>query len=235
MANDDFKISDNQFKVLISSSLPSTWDMFTKAYIGCRRDIPKTNPKKLMSSQQFIGVIKEKAVHRNAHKAETTHQAISTMPTSKTKYCSICKHNNHNTKECRNRGKKTCSICKKPGHEEKDCWFCKGKRKREGQQSRGGNKKQKTASTSKEMNEGEAMQVEEEVTFMMEEDHDIPMDSSDEGQYFNLNNHHVNNADGNDEPLIYYDWLADTATTSHITNQREAFVTYKLLTGKTVV
>ena len=26
--------------------------------------------------------------------------------------------------------------------------------------------------------------------------------------------------------MIYYDWLADTATTSHVTHQREAFIDY---------
>ena len=34
IADDDFKVSDNQFKVLISSSLPAEWDMFTEAYVG---------------------------------------------------------------------------------------------------------------------------------------------------------------------------------------------------------
>ena len=236
MADEDFKISDNQFKVLISSSLPSAWDIFTEGYVGRRRDIPETDPKKLMSSQQFIGVIKEEAVRRDARKAETSHQTIS-IPgpsTSKSKYCVICKRNNHNTNECRNRGKKFCNICKKPNHEDKDCWYQKGKRKRDGQQNRGGKKKQKTEATNMTTNEGEAMQTEEEVAFMMEEDHDILMNPSDEGQYFNFNNNSVNNADGIDEPLDYYHWLADSATTSHITNQQEAFVTYKPLTGKTV-
>ena len=64
--DDDFKISDNQFKVLISSSLPPAWDVFTEAYVGRRKDIPETDPKKLMSSQQFIGIIKEEAIHRDA-------------------------------------------------------------------------------------------------------------------------------------------------------------------------
>ena len=84
-------------------------------------------------------------------------------------------------------------------------------------------------------NEGEVMQVEEEVTFMMEEDHDVLMNPWDKGQYLNFNNNSINNADGIDEPLDYYHWLADSATTSHIANQREAFITYKPLTGKTVV
>ena len=73
--------------------------------------------------------------------------------------------------------------------------------------------------TTNEADEDEAMQI-EEVSFMTEEDN-------------NLNNH-VNNMMQNDEPVILYDWLADSATTSHICNKRDAFVTYKPLTGKTV-
>ena len=53
------------------------------------------------------------------------------------------------------------------------------------------------------MNEGETMKTEEEVAFMMEEDHDISMNPSNEGQYLNFNNNSINNADGIDEPLDY--------------------------------
>lgn len=179
-----------------------------------------------MSSQQFIGITKEEAVHHDAHRAETTHQTLSTPGplTSKSKYCIICKCNNHNTNECRNHGKKFCNICKKPNHKDKDCWYRKGKRKRDGQLSQRGKKKQKTKATNIVMNKGESMQVEEqveeEVAFMMEEDRDILMSPSDEGQYLNFSNNNVNNTDGIDEPLDYYNWLADTVTTSHITNQR---------------
>ena len=132
MADDNFKISNNQFKVLISSSLPAAWDSFTEGYVGHRRDVPETDPKKLMSSQQFIGIIKEEYIHRDARRTESSHQTISQQilsaasPTSKAKYCVICKCNNHNTSECRNCDKKACGICKKVGHEENDCWFKKG-------------------------------------------------------------------------------------------------------------
>jgi hypothetical protein len=34
--------------------------------------------------------------------------------------------------------------------------------------------------------------------------------------------------------LIYYNWLADSATTSHVTNRRDAFKTFKPLNGITV-
>jgi len=45
----------------------------------------------------------------------------------------------------------------------------------------------------------------------------------DEGQHFGFN---VHNSADNDERLLYYDWLVDSATTSHICNQHEAFNPY---------
>ena len=68
-----------------------------------------------------------------------------------------------------------------------------------------------------EANKDDSMQV-EEVTFMTEEDHN--MDHSNKGQS-NSTTTHVNNVGNNDEPLIFYDWLADSATTSHICNQKK--------------
>jgi hypothetical protein len=63
------------------------------------------------------------------------------------------------------------------------------------------------------------MQV-EEVTFMMEEDPN--------------STNHVNNVKQYADAFTFYDWFADSATTSHICNQKDAFVSYKPLTGKTV-
>ena len=59
MDDDDFKISDVLFKVIISSSLPLSWDTFTESYIGGRKGMTEIDPKKLMGSQQFIGILKE--------------------------------------------------------------------------------------------------------------------------------------------------------------------------------
>ena len=194
-----------------------------------------------MSSQQFISVIKEEATRRDTRKAEYSHQTVSAPNpgTSKAKYCVICKHNNHNTTECRNHNKKICSICKKPGHKEKDCWFHKGKRKRDRKSKGGANKKQKTE-TMNEAEDEESMQESmqaEEITFMMEGDHDAlmtPADNESQQIEFNSYEDNVNSTNKNDESLIYYDWLADTVTTLHITNQREAFVKYQPLMGKIV-
>jgi hypothetical protein len=59
MSNDDFKLPDLYFKIIISSSLPSSWDVFTESYVGGQKGQVERDPKKLMSSQEFIGIIKE--------------------------------------------------------------------------------------------------------------------------------------------------------------------------------
>jgi hypothetical protein len=46
---------------------------------------------------------------------------------------------------------------------------------------------------------------------------------------FNLESHDASNSYEIDDSIIYYDWLADSATTTHITNQRDVFINYKPL------
>lgn len=55
----------------------------------------------------------------------------------------------------------------------------------------------------------------------------ITFDTSECGQYFNFDKEDVANYSINDERIIWYDWLADSTTTSHITNQCETFITYE--------
>jgi hypothetical protein len=55
----------------------------------------------------------------------------------------------------------------------------------------------------------------------------IVFDASEQGQYFNFADHDVTNYNGIDERTLYYDWLADSATTSHIVNRRDVFKTYE--------
>ena len=38
-----------------------------------------------------------------------------------------------------------------------------------------------------------------------------------------------------DEPVAYYDWFRDSATSSHVTNQRDIFLTYQLLWNTSVI
>ena len=56
---------------------------------------------------------------------------------------------------------------------------------------------------------------------------DFPIFDDDEDmEIHNFSSYDPCNLEDNDERLIWYDWVADTATTSHITHQREAFINY---------
>jgi hypothetical protein len=64
----------------------------------------------------------------------------------------------------------------------------------------------------------------------------ITFNSSEQGQHFNFNTYDATNFNGIDERALYYDWLADSATTSHIVNRHDIFKTYEpikntLITG----
>ena len=71
----------------------------------------------------------------------------------------------------------------------------------------------------------ESMAVEEVIMLMADDDN---------GQYFNYDTFDVTDSMAIDECVSYYDWVADTGTTSHIMNRHDAFVTYQPLTDKTV-
>lgn len=80
----------------------------------------------------------------------------------------------------------------------------------------------------------------EEITFVIEEQNQKSAAAADDiisicmpgAEYYNFNTEDVNSNDNDiDERLIYYNWFADTATTSHITNQLSAFKTFKSQSG----
>jgi hypothetical protein len=93
-----------------------------------------------------------------------------------------------------------CWNCGKYGHQAKDC---RSEKKNKG-------KKDGKGKGMEESNMGE-----EKIAFMV-----------DDEELYNFDTFDACNAAGNDERLILYDWLADSATTSHITHQREAFTSY---------
>ena len=229
-ADNDFKVSDNQFKVLISSSLPTSWDIFTEGYVGGRKDVPETDPKKLMSSQQFIGIIKPSVATHAARNLPRHTRAFRQRKQAPAKpniaiYVSAITITLQNadtvTKshaafarsimEAMNAGTVTVNHPKRDPE----------KRKRGGKQKGGDAKRQKTEATHEAEEEDSNMHI-EEVAFMTEEDNNTNSTT------------HVNNMGEYEKPLHFYDWLADSATTSHICNQKEAFISYKPVTGKTV-
>ena len=114
-------------------------------------------------------------------------------------YCDHCRRPGHWTSKCRKIDTNKCWNCGKPGHRAKECWLEK--------RDNG-----KTNGKAKGMNESNL--GEEEIVFTVDE------------EYYNFDTFDKCNVEGMDERLILYDWLADTATTSHITHQREALTNY---------
>jgi hypothetical protein len=84
------------------------------------------------------------------------------------------------------------------------------------------------------MNQGQEEEIDDEddgehVVFNLNGPSKILFDESEEGQMFNFEELDVNNSDEYNPRLIYYDWLGDSASTSHVANQRDAFKTFQLL------
>ena len=62
IADDNFKFSDSMFKIIISSSLPPSWDAFMEPYVGGQIGIDDNSTKHHLMSSQLIGLIKEEYV-----------------------------------------------------------------------------------------------------------------------------------------------------------------------------
>ena len=78
ISNDNFKLPDLFFKVIIALSLPSSWDAFTNPFVGGVRGEEEKDPKKLMSSQEFIGILKEESTWcQGCAQMESTNQVFS--------------------------------------------------------------------------------------------------------------------------------------------------------------
>jgi Pol polyprotein/gag-pre-integrase-like protein len=127
-------------------------------------------------------------------------------------------------------------CCLKSWDKDKD----KGKRKR----SDNDNKRSNKHSKKEETNEGE--EEEEVITLNVEEQTQAPQeeseassrffDASEEGQYYNFNSDNTYNMHAEiNEPVCYYDCFADSATSSHVTNKRDIFITYQPLHNMSVV
>ena len=256
----DFKISDVLFKVIISSSLPLSWDAFTESYVGGRKGVTETDPKKLMGSQQFIGILKEEYLQRQLrsdkgeivnyvnHKRSLENRISPASGPSKYsgEPCKHCGKDNHDTIHCKHLGASRCSICGKFGHTEDRCWERdKGKRKNgRGDHDNGRSRKKK----KREVNEIEEEHDSDELVSMnIEGTYTLAQGSprkggtsppsfeeDDEIEYYNYNGS-TYNTNEIDEPVAYYDWFGDSATSSHVTNQRDIFLTYQPLRNTSVI
>jgi hypothetical protein len=277
LGDNNFKISELFFKIIISSLLPLAWDTFTEPYISGRKGDAIQDPKRAMTSAQFIGILKEEYDRRTARaqgpestSGQTTNLSMQ-MPgnlasrigrrlqnaaspshgqnanNNTRMYCRQCRINNHNTVTCHFLGARSsiyCDNCEKYGHKTDKCWRRDGNNALRRKQKRGnggdggggkGKKKAKAerANAATEESNVAAANIEEkaELTFVVEEG-GILFDETEVGQYSGFDNY--NPLSGNDYHLLWYDWVADSATTSHICNAREAFAEYSPADGITV-
>jgi gag-polypeptide of LTR copia-type len=176
MDDDDFKISDIFFKVILSSSLPESWDTFMEPYVGVRKGVDKNDPKKTVSSQEFIGILKEEYIRRQGRSGKTLEESTSqanapcrnlAQRLSGDLYCTHCHLHNHTVANCGNIGKEPCNICHRYGHNEATCRL--KKRKKESKDT--GDKKKKKKVKMNETNEGDDDDDDDEhIVLLSEED-----------------------------------------------------------------
>ena len=115
-------------------------------------DIVETNPKKLMTSQEFISIICEEYQRRTGREEESTNLAIhNSQPkppkpnlaqrigNTSDKWCSHCKRKNHNNANCLFlNNTPPCQFCGLKGHIDKNC---RKKRKKEKEKEDKGKKR----------------------------------------------------------------------------------------------
>jgi gag-polypeptide of LTR copia-type len=135
-------IDDASFKEILALSLPHSWDDFTQPYIHGEEGVDNPKSKGLISSQRFIGLIKQEYIRRQlrAQPTESTNQATQGKPHLASRIrplrggqstshagnpkgsCTHCGRDNHVTEKCFWLGKTKCNICGKFNHAEKNCW-----------------------------------------------------------------------------------------------------------------
>src|SRR6267142_159062 len=69
-----FQILDFSFKLILSHSLPQSWDPFTNAYVGSATFLD-ADPRKAITLQQFIGILKEEYECHEECKREASNVA----------------------------------------------------------------------------------------------------------------------------------------------------------------
>jgi hypothetical protein len=121
-------------------------------------------------------------------------------------------------------GKEKCIHCDRFNHASDDCYFKdKPKTDKKGK----GRANPRKRSRNQEANVADSDQPYAAIEDVGEGSSGITFDSSEDGQFFNFDNKNVASYSMNDEPTLYYGWLADSATTSHITNRRDTFIAYE--------
>jgi hypothetical protein len=230
--NTEFQVYDMRFKSIISASLLPFGQYFVIPYNANANDLNDPDPKRRMTANAFIGLLHIQykiCVNRinhgnNENKISSTHLVTTQMNASSSKslaaqiadtksnmkpYHDFCKHAGHWTGRCQKNPANKCYNCRKLGHHARDCWVNKKDKDKDEDKTKG-----KETARNDDKNKDQSNIIEKQVTFVIDR------------EAYNFHTYEVYNAGAINDHLIYYDWLADNATTSHMFCERDAFTTY---------
>jgi len=232
--------------------------------MGNAKNANDPDPKHRIQSNTFIGIFREEyKIQKNNEKWENRNNSFNGKGDNQTgrsqtniantqtnprtlgsrisgqtnfrAWCDICEMKGHWTSKCYKHQQNKCYNCGHERHLARDCkrkngsW--KGKNKTKGYKER---EKWKGRSKQKETAE-ETNIVDEEIVFItLENPKEENPESSIDDEEHNFDSYQACNYEANDERLIYYDWVADNATSSHIASERDSFETYTKIQKSTM-
>jgi len=208
------RVPDGDFTNILVSSLPVSWDSFTTSYLGSQTG------DKILTSQQFIVIIRNEYNRRKASDGDNTitETALAAQSSKRAtkkrkavdkekakKACHVCGQDNHLAKDCFFKGKPKCTNCGCFNHEASECRSTKveGKSTTDAVTTQNG-KRRKVERVQ------QARDVQEDEDEDMEDSMYVIHDKT-------LSDYADINVDS---------WLADSATSSHLLNQRETFTEF---------
>jgi len=198
------EISDEEFKLVLIMSLPPSWDSYMAAYFGALPKNKKGSDVGISSAELTSLLIDEYRRRPKQTGQEFMYKTQYTRPNKKRKISP------NNTAS-----KKKCEICGRTNHTTAQCRF-KGKPKC-GKCGRFGHETEKHWDKPPNIGSKERANI-------------AQTDIGDAAPTAYITD--VPMAESSD--VDFYPWFADSATTSHITNTRDAFIEYTPILPKEI-
>lgn len=129
-------VSDEDFVMILLTSLPESWDNYTGSYLG------SSGNKPVVTSHELIAVLLEEDRRRKGRNGDSAGTALQAKG----------KDRGHHGGSGQNKDKE-CFNCKKQGHIKADCWAKGGGREGQGPKGRKGTGRNNRANQAQEVNE----------------------------------------------------------------------------------
>jgi hypothetical protein len=215
-------IKRDEFKAILVASLPRSWEAWTTSYLGYQGGTQGNQTAQTMTEQQLVSLLCEEETRRK-EKGVTGEYAYSVKPTATSQNgkpctCRICGRTNHNTGDCRFKGKPKCDTCGRFGHKGTECW--------KNPANRG---KGRVSHRDKDKDKGKTISKGKERVNVTKDDSESDTESLDRA--FTA---HVSVVDDNEANFLCYLWIADSGATTHICAQRNMFQNFKEIPKKEI-